>query len=34
MKTDRQIIEANIECNKLLHCLSDMTQYQLIYEDM
>ena len=34
MKTDRQIIEANIECNKLLHQLSDQSQYQIIYEDM
>ena len=33
-KTDRQIIEANIECNPLLRCLSDQSQYQLIYEDM
>jgi len=34
LKVDRQIIEANIECNKLLHCLSDQSQYQIIYEDM
>lgn len=26
-KTDRQIIEANIECNPLLRCLSDQSQY-------
>jgi hypothetical protein len=34
LKTDRQIIEANIECNQLLKCLSDQSQYQIIYEDM
>lgn len=34
LKVDRQIIEANIECNPLMRCMSDQSQFQLIYEDM
>ena len=34
VESDKQIIEANIECNKLLHCLSDQSQFQIIYEDL
>lgn len=34
LKIDKQLMEANIECNHLLHQMSDQSQFQLIYEDM